>query len=358
MMTEFDANTWDRLSDLFEQVVKLPTKEHDAFLEKECCDNPALLAELKSLLQADQKAENEAFLDESADWSAAEPSNKEILSPDADPRAGTYAGAYLLEQQIGHGGMGLVYKARDERLQRPVAVKFLLHELSEDEKAKERFFREARAVSLLDHTNICTIYDIGEMEDGRIFIAMAFYDGETLKTKIKKGPIDVDDFLDLCIQITAGMERAHEARIIHRDIKPDNVIITERGDVKILDFGIAKLEGESELTKKGTRLGTAPYMSPEQMMSESLDHRTDIWSLGVMMHEMLSGEQPFQGKHAADIAYSILKDEPPLLSIGRSDVSEGLARTIQRLICKNADERFQSMDAVHFRLLEIVAAGR
>ncbi len=204
---------------------------------------------------------------------------------------------YRILEKLGGGGMGVVYRAEDMRLKRTVALKFLPPALTSDPEARERFINEAQAASALDHPNICTVHDVGDAGDGQTFIVMACYEGDTLKKKIERGPLDVDLALDIAIAVTEGLARAHEAGIVHRDIKPANIFITDRGEAKILDFGLAKLAGQSLLTRSGTTLGTAAYMSPEQARSDQVDGRTDIWSLGVVLYEMLTGRRPFQSDY-------------------------------------------------------------
>jgi serine/threonine protein kinase len=188
---------------------------------------------------------------------------------------------YKILEELGRGGMGVVYKAEDTKYKRTVAPKFLPPELTRDPEAKERFVREAQAASALDHPYIGTIYEINETKEGQLFIAMACYQGETLKQRIERGPLKIKDSIELATQVADGLANAHEQGIIHRDIKLANVIVTGENRVKILDFGLAKLQGQSQFTKAGTTLGTVAYMSPEQLRGEDVDHRTDIWSLGV-----------------------------------------------------------------------------
>jgi len=217
---------------------------------------------------------------------------------------------YKIIEKIGEGGMGVVYKAEDTKLKRTVALKFLPPVLSIDSEVKERFIHEAQAASSLDHPNICTIHEINETEDGQLFIVMACYEGEILKFKIDNCQLTIQESIDIAIQIAQGLTKAHEKGIIHRDIKPANIFITNDGIVKILDFGLAKLSGQIELTKTGTTVGTVAYMSPEQARGEPVDHRTDIWSLGTIIYEMLTGLLPFKGEY-----------EQAWQRIGRNDIN-------------------------------------
>jgi len=211
---------------------------------------------------------------------------------------------YKILEKIGEGGMGVVYKAEDTKLKRTVALKFLPPELMRDVEAKERFIREARAASALDHANICTIYEINEVE-GQTFIAMAYVEGENLQKKIESGPLKIDEVLNIAIRIAQGLQEAHERGIVHRDIKPANVMLTPRGQVKVMDFGLAKLSGGKQITEKETTPGTIAYMSPEQTRGDDVDHRTDIWSLGVVLYEMITAQRPFKGDYHQAIVYSI-----------------------------------------------------
>jgi len=249
---------------------------------------------------------------------------------------------YRILEKLGGGGMGVVYKAEDTKLKRLVALKFLPPDLTRDDEAKARFINEAQAASALDHPNICTIYEIDETEDGKMFIAMAYYEGETLKKKVTSNQLSVASAIDLAIQIAQGLAKAHEHGIIHRDIKPANVMITKDGVVKIVDFGLAKLSGQSRLTKAGTTMGTTAYMSPEQTQGEDVDHRTDVWSFGVVLYEMLASRLPFRGDYEAAIIYSILNEEPEPLIAQRQDMPKDLERLVNKALEKSPDERYAS----------------
>jgi len=223
---------------------------------------------------------------------------------------GTQIAHYLIEEKIGEGGMGIVYKAEDTKLKRPVALKFLKPEALRNEKEKARFFREAQAAAALDHPNICTIYEIQEIA-GQIFIAMAYIEGKNLDEIIEQNPLKLEQALDIAIQVAEGLKEAHEKGIIHRDIKSANIMVTPKGQVKIMDFGLAKLKGKTEkITKNGMALGTLAYMSPEQTRGKKVDHRTDIWSLGIVLYEMITGGLPFAGEYESTVLHSILYDDP------------------------------------------------
>jgi tetratricopeptide (TPR) repeat protein/predicted Ser/Thr protein kinase len=250
---------------------------------------------------------------------------------------------YEVLEEVGRGGMGVVYKAQDTTLDRTVALKFLPAEFAGSTEEKQRFLQEAKAASALDHTNICTVYEVGETDDGQMFIAMGYYEGETLKEKIRKGPLPVQDVIRLGVQISRALAKAHEREIIHRDIKPANILVTRDGDAKILDFGLAKLRGQAMLTKAGTTLGTAAYMSPEQARGEDVDARTDIWSLGVVVYEMLAGRSPFASDYEQAMVYQILNDEPGSLRELRPEVPPELDAIVRRCLAKDPSERISSM---------------
>ena len=265
-----------------------------------------------------------------------------ILRPMKELSSGsTLAGKYKIIEVLGRGGMGIVYKAEDTKLKRKVALKFLPPELMLEEEAKERFVLEAQAAAALSHPNICTIHEIDEEED-RSFIAMEYVEGQTLRAKIERGPLELDEALNISIQVAEGLEEAHKKGIIHRDIKSANIMITEKGQTKVMDFGLAKVKGGTLLTREGTTLGTVAYMSPEQARGEEVDCRSDIWSLGVVMYEMLSGQLPFKGEREASILYSVVHEEPKPLKAIKPDIPTELQQIINRTLKKKPESRYLS----------------
>ncbi|MFQ5652501.1 MAG: protein kinase [bacterium] len=262
---------------------------------------------------------------------------------------------YKILERLGSGGMGTVYKARDTKLDRFVALKFLLSHLGKADEEKNRFMQEAKAASALDHPNICTIHEIDETPTlidpttnresrGQMFIAMAYYHGESLKEKIDGGPIAIEAAVDIAIKVAEGLGRAHEEKIVHRDIKPANIMITHRDEVKIVDFGLAKLAGVTQLTKEGTTLGTVAYMSPEQAQGAGVDHRTDIWALGAVLYETVSGQQPFKGDNDLVVMYSIVNEAQAQIRELRDDIPTELQQIIDKALAKDRNDRYQSLD--------------
>jgi serine/threonine protein kinase len=254
---------------------------------------------------------------------------------------------YKILEELGRGGMGTVYKAHDLKLDRFVALKFLDMHLGASKQQKQRFIHEAKAASSLDHSNICTIHEIdetktapGEPGEGQMFIVMACYEGESLQEKINNQKLKTRDALDFAIQIARGIARAHEANIVHRDLKPANIMITDRNEIKIVDFGLAKLSSQTKLTKDGSTMGTVSYMSPEQTRGEAVDYRTDIWALGIILYEMYTGESPFKGDYDQAIIYSILNEDPVL----PEDIPSELEQILKKSLAKDPAMRYQSMN--------------
>jgi serine/threonine protein kinase/tetratricopeptide (TPR) repeat protein len=258
-----------------------------------------------------------------------------------DPLIGQTIAQYEILSRAGGGAMGVVYQARDTKLGRRVALKFLPQQWSHDASAKERFVREAQTASATHHPNICTVHDIATADDGQLFIVMAFYEGVTLKQKLDGGPLALDEALDIATQIADGLAKAHAQGIVHRDIKPGNIMVTEDG-VRILDFGLATFVDALKLTAENTPFGTPAYMSPEQVRGLAADGRTDVWALGVVLYEMLAGHVPFQGSHAEAIAHAIRNEAPEPLHAMRPDVPEEIEQLVFRAMHKEQAVRFQS----------------
>ncbi len=241
--------------------------------------------------------------------------------------------------------MGVVYKAEDTKLKRTIALKFLPREMTRNQEARDRFVKEAQAAASLDHPYICTVHEIDEA-DGKTFIAMAFIEGQSLKEKIEAGPVEIDEALDIILQVAEGLKEAHDRGITHRDIKPANIMITEKGQAKIMDFGLAKLEWEADLTKTATIIGTIAYMSPEQAKGEKVDHRTDIWSLGCVLYEMLSGRRPFKSDQDQAAIYAILNEMPQPLTSLRKELSQELELIVNKCLDKVPGKRYQKANEI------------
>ena len=267
-----------------------------------------------------------------------------IIHPVGELQKGTFlAKKYKIDKVVGRGGMGIVYKAEDTKLKRNVALKFLPSELMRDNEAKERFVLEAQAAAALSHPNICTIHEIDE-EEGKSFIAMEFIEGQSLRKRIKKGPLGINEALDTAVQVAEGLKEAHKKKIIHRDIKSANIMVTDTGQAKIMDFGLAKIKGGAFLTREGTTLGTVAYMSPEQAKGQDVDPRSDIWSLGVVIYEMLCGQLPFTGDHEASILYSVVHEEPTPLKTIKPDLPIELHHIIDRALKKKPESRYSTVE--------------
>ena len=262
-------------------------------------------------------------------------------------------GPYRLREQLGGGGMGIIYKAEDTRLGRTVALKFLPPELTRDPVAKARFSQEARAASALDHPNICTIYDVGETPDAALFLSMPCYEGETLRDRLEQGPLPLEQAADIARQVAQGLAKAHRQGIVHRDIKPANLMLTSDGVVKILDFGIAKLAGGMGITRTGVAVGTPAYMAPEQIKGGEVDHRADLWSLGVVLYEMLAGRRPFPDENDVLAFHAVLYQEPSPLETHRPDVPPELERVVAGLLKKDPAERTLTAEDLLEELLPI-----
>jgi len=252
---------------------------------------------------------------------------------------------YEITEKLGEGGMGIVYKAEDLVLKRTVALKFLPPELTRNSELRQRLTREAQAASALDHASICTIYEIDEFE-GQTFIVMTYVEGQSLDERVQTGPLNPGNALSIATQVAEGLQEAHEKGIVHRDIKSANIMLTGKGRAKIMDFGLAKLAGRTRITRTATIMGTVDYMSPEQALGETTDHRTDIWSLGVVLYEMLTGQLPFPAQNDAAVIHKIIYDDPEQMAYYRSDIPASLGHIVQKMMQKDPRERYADVKSM------------
>jgi serine/threonine-protein kinase len=239
--------------------------------------------------------------------------------------------------------MGVVYKAEDTKLKRTVALKFLPPELTHIPEVKDRFMREAQAAASLEHPNICTVYEFDEAEE-KTFISMAYVEGQSLRKKIESGPLELDEALRIATQVAEGLQLAHKKGIVHRDIKSANIMVDDRNQARIMDFGLARMTGTTLLTQEEAAMGTIAYMSPEQARGKEVDHRTDIWSFGVVLYEMLTDELPYKGEHEQAIVYSIRKDKPRPITEVKAEIPQSIEQVVEKALEKDADKRYQQVD--------------
>ncbi len=343
-----DRERWRRIDEILDHAFELSGQEREAFVGEACAGDAELRDEVVALLRAGERELTlpglPAAMAAALDAGEAAAGGPAAGGPTAgSPAAGERIGPYRIVGLIGRGGMGDVFEAVDPRLGRHVAIKLLPRRRDRRPGAEERFLREARAASALDHPNICTVHDVGETERGDPYLVMGYYAGETLEARLAKGPLPIEEACDLARQVARGLERAHEAGIVHRDVKPANVLVTERGEAKILDFGIARLLGDASLTQTGARLGTPAYMSPEQARGEAADERTDVWALGLLLYEMIAGAKPFAGDNARALVHAILNRDPIPLGQRRAGVPGGLERVVMRALARDRAWRYPTM---------------
>ncbi len=345
---------WHDIDRVFQIALECDPAERTAFLNQLCADDPSLRNEVEALIRSYEQAGD--FIEEPLFKAAPEL----VVDSEANSLAGRTVGPYRVETLLGAGGMGEVFLAEDIRLGRKVALKLLPPDLVAHGQARARFIREGRLASALDHPNICTIYEAGETA-GRCFIAMQLIEGKTLKRVIDGRPLDLDSLLAISLQVADGLALAHRRGIIHRDIKSHNIIITPRGQAKILDFGLAKLlekepgATELELTESGMPMGSPAYMSPEQSRGERADHRSDIFSFGVVLYEMATGRTPFKEKSQAETIASIINKPHAPVREWNPDVPAGLQAIIDQALAKNPDERYQSAEQLISDLRQLAA---
>src|SRR5262245_55269105 len=341
-----DAKRWKQIKEVYDRALDLSGDERAGFLAEACAADPELHAEVDSLLRAHEQAGS--FLDEPVRELAAE----SMTACQGEGLVGKALGHYQIEGLLGRGGMGEVYSAQDTRLNRMVALKILPAGVATDQDRMRRFTREAKAASALKHPNVATIYDIGD-HDGTSFIAMEYIEGQTLAAKMSERPLEIVEIVEIAIQVSDALGEAQSKGITHRDIKPSNIMLTPRGQVKVLDFGLAKITmpewqavssdiSTASWTETGVVIGTAPYMSPEQALGQEVDHRSDIFSLGVLMYEMTSGCRPFTGANATEIIDRILHAQPePIVRFNEHAPAE-LERIVNQCLDKERERRYQS----------------
>jgi serine/threonine protein kinase/Tfp pilus assembly protein PilF len=341
---------WRRITDIYHKCITRPPEERSSFIDHACHDDEGLRRQVEAMVKSHEQSGD--FI-ESPAFSVA----PDLLIDDpAGGLVGELIGHYRVESLLGVGGMGEVYLAQDERLGRKVALKLLPERLTADETQLSRFEHEARTASALNHPNILTVHEIG-VDGSRHFIATEFIEGMTLRSVMARGRINLPEVLDIAVQVGSALAAAHKSGVLHRDIKPENIMLRPDAYVKVLDFGIAKLAEQKEpaphaealrnapfQTESGLVVGTAHYMSPEQARGQTVDARTDIWSFGVVLYEMLAGRPPFEGETPSDCIAAVLKTEPPPLTLKAAQLPARLEQIVQKTLRKNKDQRYQSVD--------------
>jgi serine/threonine-protein kinase len=332
-----DEEYWQKLQVIFDGALELDPEQQGAYLAQACDGDQALIDDVMSLLDAHVNA--------SINLSESSPSTSPLTGFNVPFTNGDQIGHHKIIEQIGAGGMGVVYQAFDSRLQRNVALKFLPAYMHADQSSRQRFMAEARAASRLDHPNICVIHDINETPDGHMYITMPHYEGETLAARLKRGSLKLDDALSVTVQVADGLAAAHAEDIVHRDIKPANIMLTHNDTVKILDFGIAKV-ADVNLTRTGMGVGTLAYMAPEQMHGQDVDARADIWALGVTLYEMLTGQTAFNGEGTSQVVEAVLDINQVPTDTLTNRVPQALHSILTRAMQRNPEARYPDIKAM------------
>ena len=355
---------WQQVSRIFKSAISLDGSARAAYVKERCGTDEDLREEVERLIESHEQADDKDFIGGHAVEEAAE-----LFVDDEEPlilEQGQHFGSYVILDHLGTGGMGQVYRARDSRLDRTVALKILSPNVAADKRRMQRFHQEARVASSLNHPNIVTIFEFGEV-DNLTYLSAEFVDGETLRDFLRGKRLKLGEIIDIALQMLAALDAAHEAKIIHRDMKPENVMVRRRDQVvKVLDFGLAKLtekrqtfaeltsysEAATELrTAPGLIMGTVNYMSPEQARARAVDARSDIWSTGIMIYEMVVGTKPFGGATSAHTIVEILeKEPPPLTEVGPAGMPAEMERIVAKSLAKNPDERYQTAKDLMFDL--------
>lgn len=335
-----DESRRDRIKELFDLALRWPTTQRTEYLEYKCNGDAGLLAEVQAMLAAHISNPN----------NLAGPAGTRIRQI-SDNRIGQKVGPHQILEKIGVGGMGVIYKAHDARLDRHVALKFIPKYLNADEEVRERFITEARAASRLDNPHICVIHDIEEAPDGMLFITMPFYEGETLDMRIARGALPLTEAVDIALQVCDGLAAAHRQHIVHRDIKPANIMLTDNG-VRILDFGIAKLDN-IKLTHTGSSIGTLAYMSPEQLRGEAVDGRADIWGLGATLFEMISGRRAFPDEGLPQVVHTVAYGNADPVQTLAADLPPPLLDLLRHSLARDLAHRLPNMDTMLAALVNL-----